>query len=138
MQTVITYLTLFFTGFILQAQVNTVEITITNFESNNGHALVGLYDSEQNFLNTRVKGAVVKIENKTATCTFENLVDGVYAISAFHDEDDDGKLNMFLGFYPTEDTATSNNAPAKFGPPVWEDAKFEVKGGKVISQKISM
>ena len=138
MQTVITYLALFFTGFILQAQVNAVELTITNFSSNDGTALVGLYDSEQKFLNTRLKGAVITIENNTATYTFKDIPDGEYAISAFHDEDNNGKLNMALGFYPTEDTASSNNAPARFGPPTWEDAKFEVKGGKVITQKISM
>lgn len=138
MQTVITSLVLFFTGLVLQAQVNTVEVTITNFDSNEGNALVAIYDSEANFLNKRLLGAVETITNKTAVCTFADLPDGVYAISAFHDEDMDGKLNMMMGFYPTEDTATSNNAPANFGPPTWNDAKFEVKGGKVISQKISM
>lgn len=138
MQTVITYLALFFTGLVLQAQVNSVEVTITNFESNNGQVLVALYDSESNFLNTRIKGAVQIIKNKTASCLFTDLPDGEYAVSAFHDEDMDGKLNMMLGFYPTEDTATSNNAPANFGPPTWDDAKFEVKDGKVISQTISM
>ncbi|GER59089.1 DUF2141 domain-containing protein [Patiriisocius marinus] len=138
MQTVITSLVLFFTGLVLQAQVNTVEVTITNFDSNEGHALVAIYDSEANFLNKRLLGVVATISNNTAVCTFADLPDGVYAVSAFHDEDTDGKLNMMMGFYPTEDTATSNNAPANFGPPTWEDAKFEVKGGKVISQKISM
>lgn len=138
MQTIILSLALFFTGLIAQAQLNTVSVEILNFGSNEGHVLVGLYDSEANFLKKRIMGTVSEIENETAVLSFSDVADGVYAISAFHDEDDDGKLNMVLGFYPTEDTASSNNAPARFGPPTWEDAKFEVKGGTVVSQKISM
>ena len=138
MQTVIIFLSLFFTSFILQAQVNTIEVTITNFESNDGNALVAIYDSEANFLNTRYKGDVVGIKDNTVVVSFNDVPDGVYAVSSFHDKNSDGKLNMKMGFYPTEDTASSNNAPARFGPPTWEDAKFEVRGGKVIRQIISM
>ncbi|MGJ8667229.1 MAG: DUF2141 domain-containing protein [Patiriisocius sp.] len=138
MQTFITYVTLFFTGLVLQAQVNTIELTVTNLDSNDGVVLAGLYDSEANWLNKRLQGAIVKIENKRATFTFKDVPDGVYAISTFHDEDNDGKLKMIMGFYPGEDTASSNNAPARFGPPTWEDAKFEVKNGVLIKQLISM
>ena len=138
MQTVITYLVILFMGMMLQAQVNTVVVEITGFSNNDGNALVALYDSESNFLKERVMGTVSEIKDEKAIITFKDIPDGVYAISAFHDEDDDGKLNMVLGFYPTEDIATSNNAPARFGPPTWDDAKFEVKGGTIVSQKISM
>ncbi|GEQ85903.1 hypothetical protein ULMS_14110 [Patiriisocius marinistellae] len=138
MQTVITYITLFFTGLVLQAQVNTIELTITNLDSNDGTVLAGLYDSESNWLNKRLMGSISKIENKKATVVFTDVPDGTYAVSTFHDEDNDGKLNMIMGFYPSEDTASSNNAPARFGPPTWEDAKFEVKNGKVVKQSISM
>jgi uncharacterized protein (DUF2141 family) len=122
----------------LQAQVNTIEITITNFESNDGNAIIAVYDSEANFLNTRYKGDVVGIKDNIVVVSFTNIPDGVYAVSAVHDENNDGKLNMKMGFYPTEDTASSNHAPARFGPPTWEDAKFKVQGGKVIRQIISM
>lgn len=138
MQTVVTFFSLFLTGLIMQAQVNTIDVTITNFDSNEGNALIALYDSEANFLHKRMRGGVASIKDKVATFSFTDLPDGVYAVSSFHDENNDGKLNMRMGFYPSEDIATSNNAPARFGPPTWDDAKFEVKGGTVIHQKISM
>lgn len=138
MQTVITFLSLFFTSLILQAQVNTIEITITDFESNQGTALIGLYDSEVKFLNTPYKGDVVGVKNNTAVISFTDIPDGFYAVSAVHDAKNDGKLNLKMGFYPLEGIASSNNAPARFGPLSWEDAKFEVRGGKVIRQIISM
>ena len=79
-----------------------------------------------------------KIENEMATVTFTNVPDGDYAVSCFHDEDDNGKLNMFMGMMPTEDYGTSNNAPANFGPPKWIDAKFEVKDGETKTFEINL
>ncbi|MCL6294346.1 DUF2141 domain-containing protein [Jejuia spongiicola] len=120
------------TSFV-SAQTDTQDIivNISNFDSNEGKIMVALYDSEDTFLKTVKKGMIGVIENKTSTVTFKNIPDGIYAISVFHDEDNNGKLETnFLGI-PKEDTGTSNNAPARFGPPKWEDAKFIIKGKSI-------
>ncbi|MAO11294.1 MAG: hypothetical protein CMC07_10520 [Flavobacteriaceae bacterium] len=137
MQTIITTLVLIFTSLILQAQ-NTVTVTITGFDNDKGTAMVGLYNSEENFLESGLMYSKSKIENETATVTFTNVPDGDYAVSCFHDEDDNGKLNMFMGLMPTEDYGTSNNAPANFGPPKWKDAKFEIKDGETKTFEINL
>jgi uncharacterized protein (DUF2141 family) len=128
MQTILTYLTLTFTAFILNAQ-NTIEVEMTGFNSNEGKVLVGLYDSEVTFLKKEMRTLSSTIQNKKAKVLFTDIPDGIYAISCYHDEDSSGTLNMFLGIYPAEDYGTSNNAPARFGPPEWEDARFTLKGG---------
>ena len=137
MQTIITTITLLFTTLILQAQ-NTVEVKMTNFDNDKGTAMVGLYNSEENFLESGFMYKKSKIENEMATVTFTNVPDGDYAVSCFHDEDDNGKLNMFMGMMPTEDYGTSNNAPANFGPPKWIDAKFEIKDGETKTFEINL
>ncbi|WP_339698048.1 DUF2141 domain-containing protein [uncultured Marixanthomonas sp.] len=137
MQTIITIITLLFTTLILQAQ-NTVTVTMTDFDNDNGTALVGLYDSEETFLEKNFMSRTAKIENQTATVTFMDVPDGVYAVSCFHDEDDNKKLNMFMGMMPTEDYGTSNNAPAKFGPPKWKDAKFEINNSETKTFEINL
>ena len=137
MQTIITTLVLIFTSLILQAQ-NTVTVTMTGFDNDKGTAMVGLYNSEENFLESGLMYSKSKIENETATVTFTNVPDGDYAVSCFHDEDDNGKLNMFMGLMPTEDYGTSNNAPANFGPPKWKDAKFEIKDGETKTFEINL
>jgi|TARA_R100000479_G_scaffold33554_2_gene13919 uncharacterized protein (DUF2141 family) len=137
MQTIITTLVLIFTSLILQAQ-NTITVTMTGFDNDKGTAMVGLYNSEENFLESGLMYSKSKIENETATVTFTNVPDGDYAVSCFHDEDDNGKLNMFMGLMPTEDYGTSNNAPANFGPPKWKDAKFEIKDGETKTFEINL
>jgi len=137
MQTIITYFTLLLTGLFMHGQ-NTIEVSMSGFDSNDGTAMIAVYDSEENFLEKRLLGEISEIENNEAKVTFSDVPDGMYAVSVFHDEDDNGKLNMMMGFYPSEATGTSNNAPARFGPPKWEDAKFEVKNGQHINQQIKL
>ena len=59
--------------------------------------------------------------------TFEDIPEGTYAVSIFHDENDNGKMDTnFLGI-PSEDYGCSNDASGFLGPPKWEDAKFQLK-----------
>ncbi len=117
----------------IQAQSDTqgsIELEITNAKSDDGQILIGLYSTENQWLGAPFMGKVGTISNGVSKVIFDAIPDGAYAISVFHDADSDGKLNTFLGI-PTESTGASNNAPANFGPPKWEDAKFEVKGERV-------
>ncbi len=112
-------------------------VNMSNFDSNDGKVLVGLYDSETNWLSKRIMGDIVKLENKQCQVVFKNVPEGTYAVSIFHDENDNNKLDTnFLGI-PKEDTGCSNNAPARFGPPKWKDAKFEVKN-ETVTQNIKL
>lgn len=138
MQTVITYLVLFFTGICLQAQSTTIELTVTGFKSNEGAALVGLYNSETSFLNTTFKGTVSQIEANQVKVVFEDIPEGTYAISVIHDENNNKKFDMLMGFIPQEDYGTSNNAKGFFGPPQWEDARFSVTKGATTQIQISI
>lgn len=138
MKTFILTLLLSLAAFLFGNAQNAVEVVITNFENENGKALVGLYDSEEEFLKTPWLSKKAEIKNGEVTVLFEDIPDGTYAISAFHDEDEDGEIDMLLGFYPLESYATSNNAPAKFGPPQWQDAKFDCAKGEKEVQKIIM
>jgi len=114
----------------------TIELKITNIDNDEGQMLIALYDAKDNWLKKYYKGTFAKIENGTSSVSFTGIPDGTYAISCFHDEDNDGELDSFLGI-PSEDTGASNNAPARMGPPKWEDAKFELQG-KSIKHSIKL
>lgn len=113
-----------------------IAVEITNIKSDEGQILIGLYNSETDWLGTPYMGTIGTIKAGVSTVTFDTVPDGTYAISLFHDADGDGSLNTFLGI-PTESTGASNNAPANFGPPTWKDAKFEVNG-TTVKQKIKL
>lgn len=117
----------------MNAQTDTkgvIDVEVKNTSSDEGQILIGLYNSETQWLGTPYEGKVGIVKNGTSTVVFDAIPNGTYAISVFHDADGDGELDTFLGI-PTEKTGASNNAPANFGPPKWNDAKFEVKGSNV-------
>lgn len=131
-------LLIFLFGTFLTSAQNTIEVEIVNFDNNAGVAFVGLYNSEKSFLETAYRGEKAEITNRKVVMTFKDVPDGTYAISTFHDEDENGELSTnFLGI-PKESYGASNDAPARFGPPKWKDAKFEVRNGETVYQKITL
>jgi uncharacterized protein (DUF2141 family) len=65
-----------------------------------------------------------------ATCIFEGLKPGKYAVSVMHDEDEDGELKTSIVGRPKEWWGVSNNVAAqRFGPPKYEAAAFDLAGG---------
>jgi uncharacterized protein (DUF2141 family) len=122
----------------LCAAQNDITVFIQNFASNTGMVRVGLYDEAGDFLERPYQSRSSQISERTATVTFQDVPDGTYAISCFHDEDNNEKLNMIMGMMPTEDYGCSNGAKGFFGPPKWEDASFTLGGGQSKKIKISL
>ncbi len=105
---------------------------VLEFETQNrndsGVVRCGLF-KESGWLKDAYRASIVKITKTTARCIFKDVPAGTYGISAFHDEDNDGKLDTNLVGYPTEEYCSSNNARNMFSAPSWKDARFTYKGG---------
>lgn len=115
-----------------QQQTFDVTVNISNFKNNNGLALVAVFNTKESFLGMGIKSAKTKIINNACSVTFKDIPKGIYAISMFHDENENNKLDTnFLGI-PKETYGCSNNAKGFFGPPKWEDAKFEISNKNII------
>jgi uncharacterized protein (DUF2141 family) len=69
---------------------------------------------------------VVDIKSGTASVTFKDVPKGTYAISVYHDENNNGTLDRNGFGMPTEGYGTSNDAKGFMGPPKFEDAKFTI------------
>ena len=63
-----------------------------------------------------------------ASMSFDGLAPGGYALAIFHDENGNKKLDTFLGI-PREGFGFSRNPAVVFGPPRFQQARFEVSGG---------
>jgi uncharacterized protein (DUF2141 family) len=131
---------IFFSFFSIIAQENSTQdviVKMINFKNNSGKVFIALHNSQSTFLVKEFMSSIVQIENNECTVTFKKVPAGTYAISLFHDENDNGKMDTnFLGI-PKESYGCSNNAKGFMGPPKWEDAKFEVRN-KTIIQTITL
>lgn len=123
-----TFISFFLAVSLITAQENTCQLTVhlTGLKSEKGQLMIALYESSETWLKKNYKGEVSEIVNGEATVVFEDVPFGVYAVSSFHDENSNDKLDTGLFGIPKEPYASSKGAKNMFGPPRWKDAKFEL------------
>ena len=128
---------IFSTNFLLAQEPNTthaVRITVTNFENIKGKLQVCLTDKKEDFLKQCEYATAVTVTNNTISVEIANIKTGVYSISLFHDENNNGVLDT-KGFFgiPSEPYGFSNNPSTTFGPPSFEKCTLLVDRDKKIS-----
>ena len=142
MKTVLITIALSLTSLILAAQPETkssgegttLSITIP-VHSSAGLVRVALYDAT-NFMQKPITGAISEIVDLKATVTFKNIIPGEYAVILYHDKNNNNKMDFEPNGMPLEMYGMSNN-PMSYGPPQWNDAKFEV-GTSPIEMEIRL
>ncbi|RSK39129.1 DUF2141 domain-containing protein [Mangrovimonas spongiae] len=115
--------------FIIKAQDSTntytVDVKIANILNQKGHILIGLHNQDTFMKAKGIQNAKLKVEGDTVVATFPNLKAGTYAVMVLHDENDNNRMDFDPSGMPIESYGMSNN-PMLFGPPTFNDAKFEV------------
>ena len=66
-----------------------------------------------------------------ATCEFHGVSAGVYAVSIFHDENLNGRLDTNWMGIPREGVGASNNPKPRMGPPKFAAAEFQHSGASM-------
>lgn len=123
-------------GMAQESKAN-IKIVVNNIESNEGSIMIGLYNNEDSFLKQGYKYLSVPAKKGTVEAVFKDIPSGEYAISFYHDKDDNQKLNMRFGIIPTEPYGVSNNAKEKYSAPKWEKAVFTVSN-QTITQNMTL
>ena len=108
------------------SSTGTLRVSLEGFTSDSGTVALAVWNDRQYWLSdgNAVRGEYSPIADGSAVVVFEDLPYGEYAISAYHDENDNGKLDTGFLRIPKEPIGISNDARARFGPPKYEDAKF--------------
>ena len=123
----------FLTSNVQAQETYSLTVKVVETDNNDGQMFIALYDSETQFLEKAIKATKTKVSNKACIVTFNEIPKGTYAVSIFHDENSNNKLDSnFLGI-PKEDYGCSNDAKGFMGPPKWNDAKFQLKDNTTIT-----
>ena len=133
----VVFVLIFSFNFILAQEPNNahnLQITVTNFENLKGSLIVCLTDKKEDFLKQCEFQKVVAVTNATISLDIANIKNGIYSISLFHDQNNNGVLDT-KGFFgiPSEPYAFSNNPSTTFGPPSFEKCTFLINENTQIS-----
>lgn len=110
-------------------------VVVEGISRQKGQVCFRVYDKEQGFPQSAagvVESGCTNVTAATIATEFYGLKPGTYAVTIFHDENEDQKLNTnFLGI-PREGFGISNNPPIKIGAPKFKSASFSVVGDTTI------
>jgi uncharacterized protein (DUF2141 family) len=113
---------------------NLIHVEIGGLRNDKGQVWCAIYSSADGFPKKSDKAlahAMSSISDRHAVCDFPSLNAGTYAISVFHDENSNGKLDTnFMGI-PREGVGASNNAKGRLGSPKFDAAAFRFTGSRL-------
>jgi uncharacterized protein (DUF2141 family) len=110
-----------------------LSVTVAGVRNDSGAVRCGLYASADGFREPgrEMRGAVAPIKSGQATCVFSGIPAGTYAVAVFHAEHNETHIETGLFGKPKQGYGFSNNPSSMFGPPSFNAAAFEYKGGNL-------
>jgi uncharacterized protein (DUF2141 family) len=115
-------------------------INVDNIAASKGNIECYLHNDQDTFprkFSKAIASDKVSASIDGASCNFTNLKAGTYAALIYHDMNSSGSMDKnFIGL-PKEPVAVSNNFKPKFGPPKFDNAKFELIEDKVIQVSLN-
>ena len=125
-----------------EQNITTLQIEVSKFNNAEGQLVIALFNSSDQFLNTTFRDTTVNINEEVTIVNLKDIPIGEYAISVFHDEDENGELTENLLFdvipIPQEGYGFSNNPPVSTSAPSYQECKFEIFEGQILVVPIEL
>jgi uncharacterized protein (DUF2141 family) len=119
------------TRVMTQSGTATLTVRVIGVRNNKGRIAFALFQSEAGFPGdsskaVRTQQAEVDAQTGSAEFVLHGIPYGVYAVSVFHDENLNGKLDKNFVGAPKEGYGASNNPKKRMGPPPFGEASFSL------------
>ena len=120
----------------LSAQTPAIlEVAVSGIESAEGRVGIALWDDGQGFpegIEHALDSTYVAVEGGTARAVFELPEPGTYAVTVFHDRNDNQRFDKNWIGMPKEAWGVSNQARPRLRAPRFDEAEFEIAGGTQV------
>jgi uncharacterized protein (DUF2141 family) len=118
------------------ARAEDLTVSFESLRSAEGQIVICLWSSPEDFpdcdAGTALKRLTIKAADADKPVVFKNVPPGTIAVSAFHDQNGNGKFDTNFVGLPLEGTAASNNKRPNMGPPSFKAARFAFSAGTAI------
>jgi len=104
-------------------------VTVSGIRNASGSVSAGIFNSDNSFAKPSEAFVSFRIKATQGSVgfTIHNLPPGRYAVTAYHDENANGRLDFDPTGVPTEGYGVSNDARNPLAPPEFAKAAFEVR-----------
>lgn len=112
------------------AQASELQVEVQGMSEMKGDLMVAVFNQKGQWLKQASVNRKLGVTQAVLSVQFDNLPEGEYAVSVFHDLNSNGKLDSNAVGMPTEPYGFSNNAAGNFGPPSFDAAKIKLDQSK--------
>ncbi len=119
------------TGMAAASAADRISVPVSGLRNDTGVLRCGLYAAAEAFpkAGQESRGVIASIKGRQATCVFNGMKPGTYAVAAFHAEDNETQMQYGMFGKPKEGYGFSKNPPPGMGPPAFAAAAFDYAGG---------
>jgi uncharacterized protein (DUF2141 family) len=106
-----------------------LHVTIENIEAAEGTLMIAVQAGPEAFAGREPAVLSLMLPARAGAVGFSTdaLAPGEYAIRVLQDRNGNGEMDSNLIGMPVEPWGMSNDAMGSFGPPKWEDARFQLQ-----------
>lgn len=120
---------------LVSTEVATLAVRVDGFENRSGSAGIAVWNAALGFPD-HVEHAVATmysvIEDGVAVAQFDLLAPGVYAVTVFHDENDNHRFDKNWIGIPRETWGVSNNVRPRLRAPTFDEASVTLEPGDTL------
>jgi len=111
-----------------------VALRFCNIEKAQGALFLAVYNQEAGFMNEKkaVYTEVIPLDQNGCVEKKLQLPPGNYAISCFHDVNNNGRMDKTFVGIPKEPYGLSGNYTSKFSPPTWAETNVFIGAGQTV------
>ena len=124
-----------------ESKTTTIKVDAEKIRNATGMMACALFNAADGFPDVQAKSfqyVYVPINSGVASCEFKDVAAGTYAVSVFHDENDNKKLDKNFVGMPLEGYGVSNNIRHMMSAPQFKESSFQVNGEVGKNIKIRM
>ena len=113
-----------------ELHADTLSISIKNIQSDEGNVALQVFSNAEQYKGSAQPIIALRLtaEALKGSFTIVDLPPGFYGARVMHDLNDNGELDANFVGLPKEPYGFSNNATPNFGPPKWDDIRFQLDG----------
>jgi uncharacterized protein (DUF2141 family) len=117
-----------------------ITVQVFNLKNDKGVTRICLYNNAAAFNGEGkpVQCIAASLSNKNAMAVFENIPAGTYAISLFHDVNNNNKLDLNFVGIPKEGYGASQNKLPFASAPSFKENQFTIKAGQQLQLPIRL
>ena len=124
----------------INQETTNIQLLVSGFNNTNGQLAIAIFNNSNSFASESetYMDSTLTVTDDEMTILIEDINPGTYAISIFHDENENGELDVNWIGMPQEGFGFSNNPSIGFSAPTYDECNFTIEENQTLGVPIEI